>query len=195
MIPEFCKFGRVARQIRQLVDHNIGVKTLYKKLHVLFLPDFVQAFHQAEKLAQTHHAVVATHLVMVNKDTHKTQSHAVSIWMDYKNKTNFLFDPNGRSLPDDLYEIQGWKTLDNLSKVFSIRVPKVLGPQRGLPDTPGYIHHGGYCEFINYMMIEQYYAPTSPSIVRQISNPQNWKIDVCMGEYVKNLVSPFGTLR
>lgn len=177
-VPEFSKFGRYAKFVRKLVDQN-EVRTctqFYGSVGVPFVPDFAEAHQVARARSVKQHTVVATNIEYTSTPhSSVVLPHAVTIWMDRQNADSFVFDPNGAVHPEDRFVVRKYGTLDELGQMYRIGVPQDPGPQRECPDTPGFIHGGGYCDFYNYWMIQSYFNQESPSIVDSIKNPDNWK--------------------
>lgn len=189
---EFSKYKHLAKFARRIVeqDHIPTLSKLYNYVGVTFIPDFKQALRAAKDMSKTQHVVIATHLSLEHYQTKEKQTHAVSLWFN-QDGNGFLFDSNGEVNEEGVWEVDRYKDYATIRSVFGIRTSMRKGPQYYCPDTPGYIHHGAYCEFYQVLLMEKWFkhlANKHCNVEHFPAKHFGWMEEVDMAQYSKEVL-------
>lgn len=184
---EFSKYKKFAPIVRRIVElnHEDVLSKLYNYVKVPFIPTFEEAIRVGRVLSATRNAVVATHLTMEHYKTRKKEQHAVSLWFNPQGR-GFLFDPNGEVDQEGIWVVYKYNNYETMRRIFGIRTSAGVGPQIDCPHTPGYIHNGGFCEFYNLLLMEQWYKDLGDhqaNIEHFPSEHYEWMREANMAEY------------
>lgn len=194
---EFSKYKTLSTIAKKIVDYDhVGYTSkLFMHVGAMFHPDFHKALDIGRMVSAHHSCVIGTHLTMVNSQGEKG-CHAVSLWFNKQSSTScgscgssgFLFDSNGKCTADHEWHIHMYYDHDMLCDIYKLDTSHKAGVQTMCPETPGYIHGGGYCVFYNLWLIDTFFKDKHKNVEYIPRILASALLDVDIAKYSKDIL-------